>query len=216
MPVLAIVVAVVLSVIVVKEAYIRISQQSTELKTMRVNETVLQQKIETLRQLGIGLLDTGDKSLIALPDKNPGLWMLSNFNNQLVDSDGILVVGIDSTAVQSLRTNEEIYTSALRLEFELIDVSNLLSVLTAISNYAPLSTFEKVEIELQSEGMYEALVELNLYWSELPTFITSVRDPVNILSSKEQETLNMISNYSLPEFSSLDPVDPVERENPFN
>ena len=216
LPIVAIVVVLILSVFILKEAYVRISTQNRELNNVKGKELVLQEKVETLRQLNSGNLDPGDKSLLALPVKNPGLWLLYNFRNQLVDKEGIEVTSMDSSRVEVAKEVADVDKLTLKMELNVADALELLTILTAIGNYAPFITFENVEFESQTEGYFEAKVDINLFWSKLPEVITSIQDPVNGLNSKEQEILNKIGGFILPEFSSLEAEEPLGRENPFN
>jgi nitrogen fixation-related uncharacterized protein len=107
-PIVAIIVVFVLSIFLLKEAYARISSQYSDLQSTRKDETVLRQKAETLRQLRDGGFDPGERTALALPNKNPSLWVLSNINRELREKERIIINELNASGTRKLKDAEDV------------------------------------------------------------------------------------------------------------
>jgi hypothetical protein len=99
--------------------------------------------------------------------------------------------------------------------FYYLDVLEFIDMLNQISTYTPYTSYEFIDFEVSDKGYIESKVEFNVFWSEMPKTITSIRQPVDDLSSKEKEILNLVTRLKTPELSTIEAVSPYGRENPF-
>jgi nitrogen fixation-related uncharacterized protein len=214
-PIVAIIVVFVLSIFLLKEAYARISSQYSDLQSTRKDETVLRQKAETLRQLRDGGFDPGERTALALPNKNPSLWVLSNINRELREKERIIINELNASGTRKLKDAEDVNKGKFTVVFYYLDVLEFIDMLNQISTYTPYTSYEFIDFEVSDKGYIESKVEFNVFWSEMPKTITSIRQPVDDLSSKEKEILNLVTRLKTPELSTIEAVSPYGRENPF-
>lgn len=210
-PAVLIVVLVVLFVYGAKAGYSQISLRLKELRGAQKEEVVLEQKLEILREIEKGILAQTDVSLIAMPDRNPALWMVAQLKDSAEASSLFL---FDKT----LRSESEDETGLVKMDFGTTAEGNFDSVmnfLKSINSLAPVSTIERVEV-VQDEGITSAKIQLFVYWADLPTKIPPLTEPINRLTAQQEEVLTKISRLKRPIFTVLKPIKPSAREDPFN
>lgn len=210
-PFLAIAALIILIFIVANTGYSRISSRLEELQGVQKDEAVLEQKLEILREIEEGILAQSDVSLIAMPDKNPALWMVGQLNGVAAPNSVYLFEN-------KLRSESKDDSGLSNIEFETSvrgGQAQILNFLKAINSLAPISTIESVNLE-EDKGTLVAELKIKVYWADLPTKLPPLTTPVKRLTTQEEELLANIARLQRPTFTILPPSQPSERQSPFD
>ena len=210
-PVLVIVVSISLVIGLAKFGYPRITSLFSELRDAKKSEEMLEERLSILREFRGGAEQSSDITFIVLPDKNPGSWLLS----QLKALTPGYALKIGSTEVKKKGENEGIKSGQMDIQLESDNFTTVANFLLELDDLAPINTIDEVEIESQ-QGVIGVKLVLNLFWSELPTQLPAISEPLKELSASDQETLRKVLSLKLPIFGRLEPEAPqTQRVNPF-
>ena len=211
-PTLLLAILVVLFVMLVQNGYRRIAAELDKLEAYQKTESLLLQKLSSLREIDPSILDKADVTLIALPEGDPTNFFLTHTKRVGKDKDlKILKMSMTRTA----SSEEDISASEIKLEAEVGDIQSFIDFLQELRKVLPIATIDKVEISGR-EGGRNMNVAFRVYWSDLPTQLPPITEPIRFLEDSEQVILSEIVAYTKPEFVILDPTAPTDRENPFN
>jgi hypothetical protein len=206
-----------LSLYLFQNGYQRVSNEYQSMKKTNEEVSELEEKEITLREIDTSVLGQSDKTVIALPKDNPGTWVISQLKNAADDNE--LLVGKVNLGVD----NNLDKISGMKLVFELVsedgNIENVVNYLQTIEKISPITSPLSVVITTEEkEGIEELNIELttSVYWSDYPTELPRLTEPVREITQKEQELLNKIISLKIPEFTELDPKDPSARQIPFN
>ena len=95
------------------------------------------------------------------------------------------------------------------------EFQEIIKFLKDIQTLAPLSSIDKVGVKIEGgEAIVSTLI--SIYWSSFPTELPPITEPITELKQEEQTILDRISSLKKPEFITLTPSSPSEREDPFN
>ncbi len=211
LPVISIVVMVVVFIIGAKIAYDQISKLRVEIADSNRKINQLNEKYETLRNIGDNILDSKDSAVLALPSENPAILVFSNIRGLIRDNK----LSVQKLQLkQSVQKTNIIKSANIDMEME----SNFASTSAFIKNLSqrsPITLTKKLEYMFTSDNI-EAKADIEVYWSDLPTQIPKITEPVNTLDKKDNEVLEKIINFTKPEFIEVDPNGPFDRQDPFN
>lgn len=210
-PLLAILVLSLLFIISVQGGYNQITLKMGELAAATRNEKVLEEKASILREVRSSL-GNADKTVIALPYKNPGLWMLSQLK-AAAEANSLAIS--DFELVDELKYSEDIAKMQISFSVDGASAGSLLVFIKSVSNLAPISTVDSVDLKQEKDKNPRAEVKLSVYWSEPPSVLPPITSPVKQLTSSEQELLSRLSGLVQPQFTVFPPSVPGQRENPF-
>lgn len=189
----------------------QISKQALRLKNLRHEETVLIEKQSVLSEIQEDILAQADMALQVLPDQNPSLAIISQIKS-LAFERGISLTKISSGA----ETEPENGFSKVDIAVEMQAIpSTIMDFIVTLKKIAPLVNVSKVNLT-GSEGSTQATLTITGYWSQLPSEIASVSDPINSLTAEETDLLNEFSGRIFPTFVVNAPEAPTLRESPFN
>lgn len=215
LPVGLIVILFILFIYTLKTGYSQISSRLTTLKESEKQKQILEEKLEILSEIKEGILAQSDTSIIAVPDRNPALWVLSQLKSTAFETSLTLL----NTRVRNEGHVDETLKK-MNLEFSLEgEILSIISLIKSVEKFAPVTTVESVSIENTQEGLVAASVGTIIFWGELPTKIPPITEPIKRLSAKENELFALIDKLRRPTFTVLTPIDPLgtsSRENPFN
>lgn len=208
-------VVVILAIVILgvgNMAYSRFTTQYSDLEQARTEEEELQVKLSLLSEVETESLDASNRSLVALPEKNPGLFMLSQVK-ALADKYQLTIV--ESRVDSDNAYKGDLTRAQVKVSVEDGDVVAYTNFLKELPTLAPLSSLESVTIERSTNG--DTLMEAGLYvyWSPLPTTLPALTEPLKALSPSDEAILAELSNLKVPSFTVLNPTDPTDRENPF-
>lgn len=189
------------TVILVKE------MQEEEKKGQALND-----KLAILRKVETGILDRVDKSLVALPEKNSSLevFTLVRGDSQTANSQ-VTGISFSNTGVEG-----EMNKASLKIDIASPDLATLASLFRKLSNYAPVTTLEKLTVEFEAENnSYLGKGEAGTYWAPLPAKISGLTESIAELSGPEADLLSKVSALRSSEFVLLNPTEVSQRPNPF-
>ena len=202
-PLASLLILATLSLFVFKDLYSRISLERLKLERVRKDGQVLQQKQIFLQELSDQVLSLSDSTLLALPNTNSALLEISQLKS-MADKNAItlenLGVGGEDT------TKGEISTVILTFD-ALGKFDDVLSFLVEIQSSAPLARLENVKMAQAGDSTF-VQAGLKVFWSELPTTIPAINEPVAQLAPSEQNILNVLLELSPPPFFATTPATP--------
>ncbi len=212
-PVIVLAVVVTLFVYMINVGYSRITKQIEEYKTNQGIEGVLSGKLTLLKNVQSEVEDNTDTTILALPDRNPATWSISQLRQESIKNQ----VTMDSINVSNPASIEE-NLNTMDIDIHVVgeDIAKVLNFLMGLTTYAPISTIREAQMEKSQGGGLEASVKTSIYWSQLPLTLPAIDEPVNDLTSEEKQILNQISSLTRPTFTTLEPAAPKERLIPFN
>jgi len=211
LPIFIFVVLLILTIVAGNTAYKEYQKQAKVLESDMVQETALKLKLDTLSSVEIVSLDATNRSLVALPEKNPGLFMVSQLKS-LAQKHTLEV--LESTVDKDSNFNDTISKAKISMVLGGTELSSFIDFLKETTTLSPLSTIDDVSISV-SRNEYEMEMAIFVYWSALPHTLPALTEPIKNLSTNDEEILRYLSNLTIPSFTVLNPTDPIERENPF-
>ena len=192
-------------------AYGQISEQYEILKDSQSEEESLRVKHNTLSEIETSNLDASNRSVIAMPEGNPGLFMLSQLKS-LAQKHALPV--LDSSVQKEALFDGDLTRSKVVVTIKSDSTDPIIAYIKEIQELAPLSTLERVDISGDYLD-YETVVEVYVYWAPFPTNLPAFGESITHLSSNDQEVLSKISSLTVPMFTVLNPTDPSGRVDPF-
>lgn len=211
-PTLLLGVLVVLFVVLVQNGYRSIATELDELESSQKTESLLLQKLSSLREIDPSILDKADVTLIALPEGNPTNFFLTHTKRVGKDKDIKL---LKMKTISMATSEEDISASEIRLEAEVGDIQSFVDFLQELRKVLPIASIDEIEIS-DEDGVTNMDATFIVYWSDLPTQLPPITEPIRFLEDSEQIILSEIVAYTKPEFVILDPAALTDRENPFN
>lgn len=210
-PVVAILVLFSLFVFSVQKGYGQIKSKLDELNSASENEKTLEEKVSILREVKSSL-GNADKTVMALPYKNPGAWMISQLK-ALAASNSLILSNLGLANESDF--SEGVSKVQISFDAEGQDLVSLLAFMKGVKELAPVSTLDEVDVESQGVKNLSADIRISIYWSPPPTVLPPITTPVKQLTSSEQQLLNSVSALSEPQFTVFSPEPPAQRDNPF-
>jgi hypothetical protein len=204
---------VFLFIVLVQNGYRQIVAELDELEASQKTESLLLQKLSSLREIDQSILDKADVTLIALPEINPASFFLTHIKRIGEEREINLVKFITRGFADA--SASDLSSSEIKLEAQAADIRSFVDFLQDLRKVLPLASIHKVEMT-GGDGVVDMDMVVVVYWSGLPTQLPAITEPIRFLNASEQEILSEIVAFVKPEFVILDPTDPSERENPFN
>ena len=216
LPSLIIIIFLFLTVYIVRYAYVNITKDVKDLKTSQKDIEVIENRIKLLKQIANSDLIQADISYIALPDKNPGPWIVSHVR-KISEKYGMILEDISFTKIREETEGSNMTSMELDIELKSTSIATNQSFLLDIKKIAPIVTVKEVKIDPGSDkATFKTTAKFNIYWSNLPAELPDLKQPLNNLSDAELKTLSEVSLLSRPIFINLDPNSPKKRDIPFN
>lgn len=183
--------------------------QRDKLTNVNKDRSVLTQKQQILSSVAETVLPQADASIIAVPDQNSTLIVVSQVKN-LANQNGVLVtqvnVGAPTTSGDLNSANIDILVDGQR--------SSILAFVNGLSTLAPLVFLKEMKLS-NNNSLFQGNLNLVTYWADLPKNITSLTAPITTLTESESKLLQRFASLSQPAVSQLSPAQPTSRENPF-
>jgi Tfp pilus assembly protein PilO len=210
LPVFSLIMLVVLVFPVFRYGYGQIAGQMERLNEKESEILKLENKLQILREVKDSVLGSMDTSLLAVPSVNPGIWKLFQVYSISTDSS-VSLLKRDVDAETSKGNN--IYGSKISFVIQ-GDFEGIFEYLENLNKYVPLFTIENVAIK-KEKGSFLANVNIMVYRVPLPTELPALTQPIKRLSNSEMEMLEKLEKMKPPEFTTVDPIEPSERKDPF-
>lgn len=211
-PFVALILVVILGILFINIGISRVRTKMAEHKAALEVESQLASKLSGLEGSGIGSLENANKLVIALPDKNSVMIMISQVKRLALEK-GITVGKLE---ISGMSGDPALSSIQLITEIQGQDLEVLMEFLNEIPHQAPVSSIYGVRLINRGEGLYGGNVELTVFWSGFPQTIPSVSDPAVSLTEPEEAILKAISELREPEFTDLKPNPLFDRPEPFN
>jgi hypothetical protein len=213
-PVLVIIGSLLLAAFIIWNGYPKVMAGLQNINESKKDKNSLEERLSVLQDFSKGALSNQSNVVfIVLPDKNPGAALVSQI--KILTANNNLFIN----EVSSLQTNDfQSDIVSITLDYKLLanDMRSAISFLKDLESVAPILTTKTVDITRVDEGI-QVNLSIDLYWSDLPTKLPEITEPLTELSAKDRETLNIIQSYKMPQFVNLSPrARNEERENPFN
>jgi len=212
-PILLLIGLILLFVFVLQVGVRQVFVLKDKTEKSKEEEAVLGKKLDVLSTLEESALPLADLSLVALPETNPSLVIISQLKSLALEK-GVNVVSIEQAApIVGVEGQEVTY---LMVQFNINgEIIPILEYLKALKTSVPLITLGDVQI-VSEIGLNRAKVGLVGNFSALPATLPALTSPLNELTAEEKDILAKLSSYKLPVFSEVPPSGPYERADLFN
>jgi|SRR3989344_9369638 len=215
LPLVSAVIFTLLALFVVRLGYSKVNTDLKDIKTAKTEKDVLSSKIEILKKIKDSNLIKADLSYIALPDKNPGVWLVYHIR-KIAEKYGLTLENISFSNIKEIETTK-LKTTEVEVEIKSTNIEPINNFFVEIIKVAPLVAVKDVEIRTQEDKRtLNATAKVNIYWSDLPGKLPDLTEPLKGLSENELKTLGEVSSLTQPNFINLDPGNTVDRVEPFN
>ena len=213
-PLLTIAVVVILFVLFAPQNITRLDKKMKDYKEAQSQELALSQKLDSLKGLSSASLDPEDISVIALPSKSPGIWVVSQVRRFTEDYE----IKIEKMRLSRGRSTGDIESADINFEIKSEDYPSFLAFLNETMTILPFTSLKGVSVKrsLAAQGdVWSGSVDISFYWSDFPTALPAIDKPLNELTIEENNLISVISGYKKPLFTELQPDESRERPRPF-
>ncbi len=187
-------IVIILFFVVGKFGISQIKNTRQQINTIKKTESVLTGKLKILQSISEVSASGADISLVALPENNPALSVISQIKF-LAFTNSIVIESIKSST-----PGEVVDLSYVTTSFTAIGTKDsILSFIRAIDTIAPISVVEKMDISTNA-GSSEASVSMRTYFASLPKTIPTITQAITDLNASEKELLSDISLLTAPVF----------------
>lgn len=215
-PLLMLFALIVLYFVLYSQGFKRIIKFYGQYQTLNKQKETMALKLEELKKLDSTLLSKSDTVVIALPQSNDSSVALSNVRNVFSDSEIIVSkINLNSNEAEEKESaKEKLSYSIIDLELSLTDFEDLLISLDRIYSSLPLIIVNSAELT-KSNIDIKGKISLSNYWSQIPTVIPDIKEPIVKLSESEIKFLNEISTFETFQSSEFETTRDDGRVNPF-
>ena len=213
-PVIAITAVVLVFVFFAPKTASELDKKMKEFKTVQSEEVVLSAKLESLRGISPDLLDSEDVTVIALPSKNPGLWIVSQIRRSSRETE----ISITEMSVTNIYDSGDIKSSDIEFELEANEYQSLLAFIEDMTVMLPVYSLNLISVnrEKGQRNIFRGEVKATFFWSDFPKTLPPINEPINKLTDDEIKLLEVITAFKRPIFTELTPGQPQDRPQPFN
>lgn len=221
-PLTMIIVLAILFVILYVQGYKRIISYYDQYKILQKENDALSLKLEDLKKLDTSLLNKSETVIMALPSSNNSSIALSNIKNIISDNRSeVTKVNLKVNETENTEkketeqeSKEKLSYADVSIEMTSLDFQSIISIFDKIYSSLPLITIKSAEFT-QEKDQVRGKITFNNYWSELPTLMPKISEPIDSLNDENLGLLNEISGYQIPQASIFDPTRDDLRINPF-
>lgn len=211
-PLIVLMIIAFLTFFVGTNGYSRVKTKLDEYNSAKEKETALNKKLDSIRTIGKQVLESSDIVIVTLPQKNPASLILSRLKANLTDTQSTMLK-ISSTLHKDENSIGEM---SFNLEVENADLNSVVTLLEKELASLPLVVVKGVRSSANEQELtYASELDLSFYWSELPTSLPPLIQPVVELTDSQLELLGKISALEQPSFTALFPSEPSDRASPF-
>lgn len=202
---------VLVFVVILKFGLGKVTEVREKVDVAERDQAILGQKLNVLQDASGIILSSSSTSLLALPESNPSLSVISQLR-RLSAERGI--------SLSNIKTSGEITDKSglkrVDVTFDLEGSRTLvIDFLQSIDKFAPISGVDKIKLN-EAGGVIRGSIVVKSFWSELPKKLPSLTDKINDLTADEKQTLTQISGLIKPIFVEVPPSDSTARSDPFN
>lgn len=202
----------ILFIFLLNSGVAKIKLQIANYDSSRKTEEMLATKLAILTEGSKIALENSNKLVIALPEKNSVMVMISQLKRLAPEKD----ITIGKLEISGLRTENNLNSIELQVDFNVNGLFSLVEFLKELPNMAPVSSVFAVKINDIEGGKFTGKMDILVYWSDFPATIPGVREPTVNLSESEMAALQLISKLREPEYQILESTGETDRAEPFN
>lgn len=211
-PLITLAMVSILGLLFVSNGIPLVKEKIAQYNEARKEELSLQEKLNALKVLPLESLNSAESVAVALPNKNPGVWLTSQAKRTGLETE----VEITEISVSNVIETENLTSSEFSLELETNDYPKLLDFFKDITVYLPMSFIEKLEVQKRDSNNLSSKIDVKYYWSDFPKTLPPLAQPPDSLTNEDVSFLSEIENFKMPVFIELNPTTPQERLEPFN
>ena len=213
-PISVIVGSLLLFVFIVKIGYPNVTENIKKIDESKKMKNTLEERLNILQDFQAGVLDNqSDRVYSVLPNKNFGAVLISQVK-RITSENNWLLEEVETAKIDKF--NNEISSATISFKISTDGMESAVNFLQELGESAPLSTINEAVLTFD-RGLVVIDLKSDIYWSDLPTKLPSLSEPLVELSAKDRETLSIVQGYKLPVFVDLQPQNrDTGRENPFN
>ncbi|KKR30701.1 hypothetical protein A2715_01635 [Candidatus Woesebacteria bacterium RIFCSPHIGHO2_01_FULL_39_32] len=213
-PTIVIIMVILLSVVVFKNGYSQVRVKLTQHNEAKQSEATLNEKLNILREVRVGVLDQADATLIALPTENPAALIVSNLRTSASEK----AIVIKELKIVGLGEDEDIKNMEIKVSTENQEFPSYVSFLKDLVNSAPIQSVKSLNVQKHSvgENLFSGELEINIFWANLPVTLPELTVPIQELTDDQKLVLAKMQSLKKPVFTNLTPSTPKDRPNPFN
>lgn len=208
-PILMVVSLLMVTVFGLRIGISKIIEQQGQLKQELSTEKLLIDKESRLQEIKAVVVGNSDTALLALPTQNSVLSVINQVKALSNQYSGEL------SGFKTISQGNSDTVNSLSLSFNVKTTpDNLFLFLNSLSTVAPITKFNKVDVKFGTSEA-NANITLSTFWSEFPTKLPALDQPLQSLTNEDQETLNMVNNLKPAETVKIEPNVPGGRGDPF-
>jgi len=182
---------VILFIIAGKFAITQITNVRGQISVAKKNQSVLTDKLKTLRSVALVSESGSSIALTALPKSNPSLQVISQLK-MLASTNLVIIEGLRSTVSDG--STDEI--SHVKTSFNLIGPRDAVTAfIKGVDTIAPITFVEKMDL-VEDTGFGSASITTKTYFASLPKTIPTVTQPITDLTASEKDLLTQIGKLS--------------------
>lgn len=176
----------------VKTGFEKIMQQRAALQKANATEKILKEKESNLREVQRIVNTQTDAAVNALPPENSSLAVIS----QLKSIAGQNLVAISGFKSMGGGGGKETLRS-LKISFSVnSNTAGVIAFLKSLNTIAPLVNIDKVELKTGTDQT-QADILISCFWSNFPSKIPSVTQPLVDLNDTDKQILNEVSKLNV-------------------
>ncbi len=189
----------------------KINDLRTQTDQAQIEQNVLTQKLNVLRNVSSTLGNSPNLATAAIPNVNSAVFEISQLKN-LASQNSVVFSDIKASASLVDTTG----LSRIDITFDVEGTRDQITAfLKSISTAAPISLVDSVKLNA-STGAGRATVTVKSYWAPLPTKLPAVTAALNDLTPDEKTVLTSISTLTQPLFLTLPAASEGGKTDPFS
>jgi Tfp pilus assembly protein PilO len=188
------VVVIILFVILGQFGWGKISEIRTKIAGAQNSQKNLTQKLDVLRSIKVKGLEYSNLSVLALPDSNPSLSVMSQLK---------ILAGTNSLGITEIKVGSPVAASTglslVNISFNVMGSrTQVESFVKGINSFAPITIVDKIKIAESGPGSTTASMTVKSFWSSFPTKLPATTEVLSGLTTDENQVLNNISSLTQP------------------
>jgi len=218
---IAVVIAIVLSIIVFGPVLGRLNQRLAVNKKLKQELVGLETKLEVLEGIDKQLINERVNQMEEVfPSQKPVVEILSSLSN-LAAKHGLTFGGVKLRPGELAAEEEKPGNAKYKSSSKLLDISfgfevggdfsTVLKFLSELESTSPLMRIDNVGLTIKTNPLFEnqataviASIDVTAYYQAAPELLGSISQPVKLLSKGEELVLNRLFGFTL--FESVLPV----------
>lgn len=213
LPLLALGGVVVLIVVSITNGTSRISKQKKDLVDTKNTEAVLEEKESELRRTAGSFTPYINTASIALPDKNPVLYVIVQTRSHAETQN----VALNEMKVNMGSGRGSVGISGVGIHVDITgSFADVINFMRNSKELAPLTTVDGFEMDITDPDNVVTKVSLNSHWSLFPSELPAIITPIDKITQEEISILQRLAGLIQPEFTILTAQGVDPRGNPFS